>query len=110
MHGFILMAKGKTFEFYSVSADETNTWIEALKEFVILLDLKEEFTIGKILGKGNSAKVHRCERKNNPKQHYALKTIQKSFIKSNPRNIVSLLLKFFLPKFIFRAQFSKRST
>ena len=31
MYGFILMAKGKTFEFYGISADETNKWIMALK-------------------------------------------------------------------------------
>ena len=59
--------------------------------------MKEEFYIGKLLGKGNSAKVHRCERKNstNSVKHYALKTIQKSFIKSNPRNIVSFHLNSF---------------
>ena len=68
MHGFVLMSKDKTFEFYSVSQSETTEWIDALKSYVILLDLKEEFTIGKILGKGNSAKVHRCERKSDPTQ------------------------------------------
>ena len=31
MYGFILMAKGKTFEFYGISADETNKWVMALK-------------------------------------------------------------------------------
>ena len=75
MYGFILMAKGKTLEFYSVSETETVEWIEALKGVVILLDLKEEFIIGKLLGKGNSAKVHRCERKGNREQRYALKTV-----------------------------------
>ena len=66
MFGFILMARGKTLEFYSVSEDETIEWIEALKAFVVLLDLKEEVSIGKLLGKGNSAKVHKCERISNP--------------------------------------------
>ena len=85
MYGFILMAKGKKLEFYSVSQMETNSWIEALKAFVILLDLKEEFAIGDLLGKGNSAKVHKCVRKNgeNPDQKYAMKTVTKSYIKMN---------------------------
>ena len=41
MYGFILMAKGKRLEFYSVCEAETNEWIEALKGFVIQLDVKE---------------------------------------------------------------------
>ena len=79
------MAKGNKLEFYSTSQDETNLWIEAFKGFVILLDLKEEFTIGDLLGKGNSAKVHKCTRKNaeNPEIKYAMKTVTKSYIKQN---------------------------
>ena len=70
-------------EFYTLSETTTNEWIEALKGFVILLDVKEEFVIGKILGKGNSAKVHKCERKNGQKQVYAMKTVHKTYIKQN---------------------------
>ena len=78
MYGFILMAKGKKHEFYSISQTETNSWIEALKAFVILLDLKEEFTISDLLGKGNSAKVHKCVRKNDiTNKKYAMKTVTK---------------------------------
>ena len=63
MYGFILMGRGKTLEFYSISGQETEEWIDALKAFVVMLDIKEYFIIGKLLGKGNSAKVHKCERK-----------------------------------------------
>ena len=63
MYGFILMGRGKTLEFYSISGQETDEWIDALKAFVVMLDIKEYFIIGKLLGKGNSAKVHKCERK-----------------------------------------------
>ena len=59
------MSKGKNIEFYSYSEDETFEWVEAFKSFVVLLDLKEEFNIGKLLGKGSSAKVHLCEKKRN---------------------------------------------
>ena len=55
MYGFILMAKGNSFEFYSEFEEEITSWIEALKSLVILLDLKEELRIGRVLGKGNSA-------------------------------------------------------
>ena len=55
MYGFILMAKGNSFEFYSEFEEEITSWIEALKSLVILLDLKEELKIGRVLGKGNSA-------------------------------------------------------
>ena len=91
MYGFILMARGKKLEFYSVSQIETDLWIEALKSFVVLLDLKEEFTILDLLGKGNSAKVHKCVRKNaeNPDCKFAMKTVAKSYIKQNKQNTVS---------------------
>ena len=65
MYGFILMAKGKMHEFYSESENEVIEWIEALKKFVILLDLKEVFDIGKLIGEGNSSKVNLCIRKSN---------------------------------------------
>ena len=77
------MAKGNSLEFYSVSEEETIEWVEALKTSVILLDLKEEFNIGRLLGKGNSARVHLCERKSNINKYYALKTVHKSFLKKS---------------------------
>ena len=40
MYGFVLMAKGTCIELYSMSSTDINSWIEALKPFVILLDLK----------------------------------------------------------------------
>ena len=56
------MAKGKTIDFYVDTVEEREQWINAMKKFVILLDLKEEFDIGKLLGRGNFAKVHLCHR------------------------------------------------
>ena len=81
MYGFFLMAKGQTLEFYSYSKTETKEWIEALKSVVILLDFKEEITIGKLLGKGITSKVHLCQRRSNPYKQYAMKTVHKHFIK-----------------------------
>jgi serine/threonine protein kinase len=94
LYGFILMAKGLYLQFFHTQKEEIDKWIEALKQSCILLDLKDEFMLGSLLGKGNFAKVHSCERKNDPdKVKYALKTIEKSGIKQCKRNITSVLLE-----------------
>jgi hypothetical protein len=59
-----------------------------------LLDLKEEFMLGPLLGRGKFAKVHSCTRKSDPDEvKYALKTIEKSGIKKCKRNIQSVLME-----------------
>lgn len=87
MYGFILMAKGKTIELYTDNIQQRENWIIAMKRFVVLLDLKEEFSIGRLLGRGNFAKVHLCTRKTDPTTKYALKTMQKSMFMKTKRNI-----------------------
>lgn len=89
MYGFIMMAKGKTIDFYVETLEEREAWIVALKKYVILLDLKDEFTIGRLLGRGNFAKVHLCMRKSDPNFKYALKTMHKHALQKSKRNIVS---------------------
>lgn len=89
MFGFILMAKRRAIELYVDSIEVREAWIDKLKQFVILLDLKEELIIGRLLGRGNFAKVHICHRKSDLSKKYALKTMQKSFVTKNKRNIVS---------------------
>ena len=92
LFGFILMAKGLFLQFYHTEQAEINKWIHALKDTVIMLDIKDEFMLGPLLGKGNFAKVHSCTRKKDPKEiKYALKTIEKSGIKECKRNITSVL-------------------
>ena len=83
------MAKGKTIELYTDNIQQRENWIIAMKRFVVLLDLKEEFSIGRLLGRGNFAKVHLCTRKTDPTTKYALKTMQKSMFMKTKRNIVS---------------------
>ena len=62
--------------------------MHALKYIVIFVDLKEDFTIGTLLGRGNFAKVHLITRKDDPNGvKYALKTIEKVSIKECKRNI-----------------------
>ena len=90
LYGFIIMARGRTIDFYVDSMLERDNWVNGMKRFVILLDLKEEFVIGRLLGHGNFAKVHLCTRKGDQSINYALKTMQKSALYKSKRNIVSL--------------------
>jgi hypothetical protein len=66
LFGFILMAKGQCLQFYNEDQDVIAEWIEAFKTTAILLDLKDEFSIGELLGRGNFAKVHSCTRWSDP--------------------------------------------
>lgn len=63
IYGFILMAKGNQIELYHNNKQYVQQWIDALKDSVILIDLKEDYLIGQMIGKGNFAKVHLCKRK-----------------------------------------------
>ena len=83
------MAKGKTIDFYVDNVEEREKWMNAMKKFIILLDLKEDLIIGKLLGRGNFAKVHLCHRKSDKNKSYALKTMLKSALSKSKRNIVS---------------------
>ena len=83
MYGFLLMAKGKKHEFYNYSQAEIKDWIQAMKPFTICLNLKEDFRVGPLIGKGKSAKVNRCEHTNERNKFYAMKTIKKDFINQN---------------------------
>lgn len=91
MYGFILMCKGKTHDFYMEDLKKREEWVSFLKRHVICLDLKEEYVIGKLLGRGNFAKVHVCHLRADMTQQFAMKTMQKSALKKSRRNIVSAL-------------------
>ena len=63
-------------------------WRDALKDSCVLLDLKETYEIGGLLGRGNFARVHACVKISDPTEtKYALKTIEKSGLKKCKRNI-----------------------
>jgi hypothetical protein len=71
------MAKHRQIEFFTTSVTEQIEWIQAFKPSVILLDLKEELVLKSLIGRGNFAKVHLCNRKGDPVTKYALKTMEK---------------------------------
>lgn len=84
------MAKGRAEEFYHPNQEYIIEWIDALKDSVILVDLKEDYDIGSLIGRGNFAKVHLCKRKRDEKT-FALKSIEKALIKKTKRNSVQKL-------------------
>lgn len=61
--------------------------MEKLKDSIVLVDLKEDYNIGSLIGKGNFAKVHMCRKKSDEKS-YALKSVEKALIKKSKRNSV----------------------
>ena len=86
------MAKGNQIEFYHPNKVFVETWIEKLKDSVILVDLKEDYHIGQMIGKGNFAKVHMCRSKTDDKS-FALKSVEKALIRKSKRNSVSFIEK-----------------
>ena len=74
-------------EFYHHNKKFVDNWIEKLKDSVILVDLKEDYNIGALIGKGNFAKVHLCRRKGDERS-FALKSVEKALIRKSKRNCV----------------------
>lgn len=83
--------------------------MEKLKDSVILVDLKEDYTIGSLLGKGNFAKVHMCRRKLDEKS-FALKSIEKALIRKSKRNAVIIILNFDIEFVTIRDRYIKIDT
>ena len=90
-YGFILMAKGNAIELYHPQQEVIHAWVEKLKDNVVLVDLREDYHIGSLIGKGNFAKVHLCKRKYDDRT-FALKSVEKALIKKSKRNSVSFYL------------------
>lgn len=86
------MSKGNSIEFYHNNQDHIDKWVECLKDSVILIDLKDDYHIAALIGKGNFAKVHMCKRKKDDKT-LALKSVEKSLIRKSKRNANSILLE-----------------
>lgn len=86
------MAKGSIIELYTHSEKEVNEWITYLKLFVVLTDLKEDYKMQKILGRGNFAQVNLADNRHT-KLQYALKSVDKHKLKKNKRNVTSLMLE-----------------
>lgn len=84
------MSKGNAIELYHPQNEVIAQWIEKLKDNVVLVDLREDYHIGSLIGKGNFAKVHLCKRKLDDRT-FALKSVEKALIKKSKRNSNSIL-------------------
>lgn len=60
-----------------------------MKYFGVLSNLKAQYDIGNLIGKGNFAKVYELTNSLN-KRKFALKTIDKTVFKDNIKSILSL--------------------
>ena len=53
-----------------------------MSDCVVYLDLKKDYGIGRLIGRGNFSKIHVCTLNHNPKDKYAIKTMKKKVIES----------------------------
>jgi len=89
MCGFRITGFKAHYEFYCINIGEQDDWVEKLRRVCVSLNISYRYTFGKMLGKGNFAKVHLAQRKRDGKS-FAIKTIEKSKILENPRNMISM--------------------
>lgn len=64
-------------------------WFELMKYFCVLVNLRCQYDIGQIIGKGNFAKVFEATHAAK-KRKFALKTIQKAMFKDNIKSVLGL--------------------
>ena len=63
--------------------------MEHLRKVAVSFNISYRYVFGKLLGKGNFAKVHLATRKKDG-TNFAIKTVEKTKILENPRNTVSM--------------------
>ncbi len=76
-------------DLFIVNQQEEEAWLEQLKRVCIGSNISAYYNFGKLIGKGNFAKVH-IARKKVDEQVYAVKTIEKSKLLDKPKNLEAL--------------------
>ena len=87
----VIKVRGLKQEYFFISPDddqETSQWFESMKEHSVQLNLKVNYSIGSLLGKGNFASVYDVQHRQTGKW-FAVKTIDKRTVLQSRRNIVS---------------------
>ncbi len=87
--GFKLVGYSGTYEFLCKTVALQEEWTEKLRKVCVSLNISYRYGFGRMLGKGNFAKVHLAQRKKDDKS-FAIKTIEKTKILENPRNVLSM--------------------
>lgn len=87
--GFKLLGYKGSFEFIWYNVNEIEEWLKYLRKVCVALKLSHSYTFGRMLGKGNFAKVHLAQRKSD-NETFAIKSIAKTKILETPRNTKSV--------------------
>lgn len=84
-----MLTAANTADSIASKSNIVKKWFELLKYFGVLQNLKCQYDIGSIIGKGNFAKVYEVT---NPvkKRKFALKTINKSMFKDNVKSVLGI--------------------
>ena len=88
-YGFSLCEGAASFCFMCESKEDAHVWYSRLKRVAILSSLDSDYTIGEMIGKGTYAKVHVARQRKNGSE-YAIKSLLKGKLISNPRSLVIL--------------------
>jgi calcium-dependent protein kinase len=88
-YGFKITGFQGEQEFFLESAEEQETWLKCMKQVCVCSSISVDYLFGKLVGKGNFAKVHVGKAKRNEKC-YAIKSIDKVKLKENPKNLICL--------------------
>lgn len=79
-------------EFFSYDKLIIETWIKHLKQQTILINLRDYYKVENAIGKGNFARVHKCQRIED-NHTMAIKSVLNKTIKQSERNQRSILLE-----------------
>lgn len=88
--GFRLSRVGNYRDFYTQSAQELESWLDALSSLLILSDIESDYTISEEIGTGSYGKVYKSQNKLDHKT-YAVKSISKQILSQNPSNLPALI-------------------
>ncbi|CAD8057326.1 unnamed protein product [Paramecium sonneborni] len=89
-YGFRLIRNNQYRELYSRSKELNQQLWEKLRKCAILTQFKEDYTLEKIIGKGNFAKVYQTINKET-KKLYAVKVFEKPKIKNSETDRIALV-------------------
>ncbi|CAD8175112.1 unnamed protein product [Paramecium octaurelia] len=88
--GFHLSYQGKSLEIFTSDKENYEIWKSHFKRFAILTNFHEAYSVYKIIGKGNFAKVYQATKKENNTQ-YAVKAFSKEYMLQQSKGVESLL-------------------
>jgi len=76
-------------EFYCKTELGRDNWMRSLNKVCLLSNITANYNLGRLIGKGNFAKVHLAHRKDNNKV-FAVKTTEIAKILQHPKNMKSI--------------------